>query len=629
MKKHSLFIVTFILGTCIGLCSSIRVPLSIVEDKALSIVEDVPLNQNTRIETGVETLQSDSSAMAIGLPQGYTGQGVLVGVYDTGIDYNHINFRDPATNRTRISMAILYRETEGAADSIREVYTEPACIDTLTTDTHATWHGTHTSGTAAGSYRGMGWQGMAPGATLALCGTSKLKHDRMEDALRSIFAHADELEMPCVINVSIGNCTGWKDGLSPIPQLCEELTDGGEAPGRIIVFSAGNDGSKDFTFEHTFTASDQPVYSMLEAPKDKEGQPQYRNFGIEAYMSDSLPMRISLVAYDTLQHREVDYQLVNLRGDVLTPAMLADTLYYTDSIAPEHDFRRYVCVEVEDTCRMQTTDVEHTVLAVRFDGRRGSTMVGYYVMDSAVGSYALRDGGQPGWLHSDSRHSINEYCCTESVISVGSYSLLDSLVNILGNTVRTETPRHEVADFSSYGTTYYGVDKPDVICPGVFVISSFSTFCEDKISYYTSGRKPDSPLYYCMDATEEEPRPNYWSADKGTSMSSPVMAGIIALWLEACPTLTTNQVRQILRDTSRFDDYCAHCPIDPRQAGFGKVDALAGMDAVLALAGIERVTIDAAPHRQGIFDLYGREFDIPRSQLPRGLYIIDGRKVRI
>lgn len=110
------------------------------------------------------------------------------------------------------------------------------------------------------------------------------------------------------------------------------------------------------------------------------------------------------------------------------------------------------------------------------------------------------------------------------------------------------------------------------------------------------------------------------------------MAGIIALWLEACPTLTTNQVRQILRDTSRFGDYCAQCPIDPRQAGFVKVDAIAGMDAVLALAGIERVTIDASdasPYLHGIFDLYGRELDIPRSQLSRGLYIIDGRKVRI
>lgn len=194
-------------------------------------------------------------------------------------------------------------------------------------------------------------------------------------------------------------------------------------------------------------------------------------------------------------------------------------------------------------------------------------------MDSAVGSYALRDGGQPGWLRSNSRHSINEYCCTESVISVGSTAWWILRSNILGNTVRTETPRHEVADFSSYGTTYYGVDKPDVICLGVFVITSFSTFCEDKNSYYTSGRKPDSPLYYCMDATEEEPRSNYRSADKGTSMSSPVMAGI------------------------------------------------------------ERVTIDASsdvsPYLHGIFDLYGRELDIPCSQLSRGLYIIDGRKVRI
>lgn len=610
---------TIILGTCMGLASSIQVPLSIYEDE--------PLNRNSRIDTGVEVLQTDSAAHQLGLPQGYTGRGVLVGIYDTGIDYNHINFHHPETGETRISMAILYRELEGAADSIREVYLDPMQIDTLTTDTHATWHGTHTAGTAAGSYRGWGLQGMAPEASLALCGSSKLERDRMEDALRSIFARADELQMPCVVNVSIGNAIGWKDGKSPIPLLCEELTDGGEAPGRVIVFAAGNDGAKEFSLDHTFVETDQPVYTMLQAPKNGKGEAEYRNFGIEAYSSDGLPMDLSLVAYDTLRHEEVDFALQNLRGEQFSPVMLQDTAYYTDSIAPEHDDRRYLCWEMEDTCTLQTADPIHTVLAARFRGQKGSSFTAYYVMNGSIGTYRLSDAGQPGWLHSTAGNSISDFCCTESVISVGAYNGgVDSLVNILGNTIYPIEANGRVASFSSYGTTGYGVDKPDVVAPGVSVISSFSTFCDASLDYYTSGRNPKSPIVYQLPPAYADDRWNYWSADVGTSQAAPVVAGIIALWLEADPELTTNQIREILRTTSRFDESCLSPDIDSRQAGFGKVDAVAGMEAVLALAGIEIVNADSSESegKSVIYDLYGRKIPAPTA---RGLYIIDGKRV--
>lgn len=547
----------------------------------------------------------------MGLPHGYTGQGVLVGVYDTGIDYNHISFRHPESGQTRISLAILYRELEGAADSIREVYSSPAAIDTLTTDTHLSTHGTHTAATAAGSYRGWGLQGMAPEASLALCGTSSLERDRMEDALRSIFAYADDLGMPCVVNVSIGNATGWKDGLSAIPQLCEELTDGGEAPGRVIVFAAGNDGNKDFCLHHRFEATDQPVYTMLQAPKNGQVT-QYRNFGLETYSSDSLPMSCTLVAYDTLRHCEADFQLLTLSGDTLTATQLRDTVYYTDSLAIDHNNRRYLCWEMQDTCTLITPDPQHTILAARFMGQRGSEFTSYYYMDSSIGRYTLTDASQPGWLTSNSQHSVSEFCCTESVISVGAYNGgVDSLTNILGNTLYPIVPSGHVADFTSYGTTDYGVDKPDVLCPGVSVISGFSSFCDDKVDYYTSGRNPKSPIIYQLPPAYEGDRSYYWTADVGTSQSAPVMAGIIALWLEACPTLTTQQIRHILQQTSLVDDALlsdALAGVDQRQIGFGKVDAVAGMKSVLTLTDAMPAVTNAAsePANGPVFDLYGR-----------------------
>lgn len=609
---------SIILGTCMGLLGSLQVP---------SCFTDRPQNHISRVETGVEQLQNDTTASLIGLPQGYTGRGVIVGIYDTGIDYNHINFRHPDTGDTRINMAVLYRALDGVGDSIREVYTDPLLIDTLTTDTHSTWHGTHTAGTAAGSYQGWGLQGMAPESDLILCGSARLERDRMEDALRSIFARADELDQPCVVNVSIGNATGWKDGLSAIPQLCDELTDGGEAPGRIIVFAAGNDGNKAFSVEHQFEATGQPVYTMLEAPRKGE-MAEYRNFGIETYCSDSLPMRCALVAYDTLRHCEAEFQLLNLKGDTLTAAMLQDTLYYTDSIAYDHNCRRYLCWEMEDTCRMLTADPVHTILAARYEGQQGASFTSYFVMDGSIGKYAMTDAGQPGWLSADSQHSINEFCCTESVISVGAYNGgVDSLTNILGNTIYPIVPHGQVADFSSYGTTDYGVDKPDVIAPGVSVISSFSTFCDEKVDYYTSGRNPKSPLIYQLPPAYADERWYYWSADVGTSQAAPVVAGIIALWLQACPTLTTHQVRDILRETSRLDAHVLNDFPDSRRAGFGKIDAVAGMKQVLDLAGMSTIETAQPKDPNVIYDLMGRRVTLDSSAL-HGIYVIGGKKVR-
>lgn len=606
---------TIILGTCIGLLGSVQVPLGFSQDHVL--------NHTTRIATRVERMHDAADAQSMGLPQGYTGRGVLVGVYDTGIDFGHANFRSPDDGQTRISLAVLYRDVEGPADSIREAYIDPALIDTLTTDNPASWHGTHTAGVAVSSDNAFGLRGMAPEATLALCGSAMLERDRMEDALRSIFAHADEQGMPCVVNVSVGNAIGWKDGKSPLNQLCDSLTDGGNAPGRIIVFAAGNDGAKDFTLQHTFQSNSAPVYTMLQAPL-KDGAPEYRNFGFETFSSDSLPLSMSLVAYDTLQHREVDYQLLNLRGDTLTPVMLCrDTAYYEDSLCVDHDLRRYICFGVEDTCRLQTADPQHTVLAARFYGQRGTSFTSYYVMDSNIGLYTCTDGNQPGWLRASSEQSISEFCCTESVISVGAYNGgVDSLVNILGNTLYPISPNGQVADFSSYGITDYGVTKPDVLAPGVSVISGFSSFCDDKLDYYTSGRNPKSPLICQQLSPYDEERCHYWAADVGTSQSAPAVAGIIALWLQADPTLTTHQVRQLLRQTSVIDDRWL-ATTDPRRYGLGRIDALAGMCQLLGIA-----SVDLFPTTQtsAVFDLYGRRVQGSPSQL-HGLYVVGGKLI--
>lgn len=595
-------------GRQVGRVVSLQVPMASLDGvSALGAIESLSANRqhsvtcfNTRQETGVAELHGFSTE----IPEvhGYTGQGVLIGMIDTGIEYNHLNFLSPATGQTRLKGAVLYRSEEGDAADIREYYTQPAQIDTLTTDNSDKAHGTHTTGVAAGSYPGLGLQGMAPEADLMLCGTKVLKDDRLIDALYQTFALADELDEPCVVNLSIGNPIGWKDGLSPLNLACEALTDGGKAPGRVIVFSAGNDGAKPYVAHHEFQDS-LPVYALLQ-PYRQQGEDVYINPNLDVYCSDSLPLRLDYHLYDTLRHEFLP---------------LPFEQHLLDTIEAGHSNRRHLLLDA-DTCHM--SPYPNCRLAAQLQGTPGSSFTLYYINRESV-SYAILPGGTGSqWLCGSPEGSISDLCTTQSVLSAGAYCAVDSLVNIFGRVHHPDAPRHHVCGFSSYGHSWQGDAYPDVLCPGAAIISGYSRFWADMVTYYyTSGRYLDSPMMYVI--TPEAGGPTYyWVHAVGTSLSAPVLAGIIALWMQACPTLSVQVIRQILRQSSRFDDYCMQAPGGLLQAGCGKVDAVAGLQAVLALAG-QTITTLPEPTTGVCFDLMGR----PLRSANSGLFLRNGVKV--
>jgi subtilisin family serine protease len=76
----------------------------------------------------------------------------------------------------------------------------------------------------------------------------------------------------------------------------------------------------------------------------------------------------------------------------------------------------------------------------------------------------------------------------------------------------------------------------------------------------------------------------------GTSMSSPAVTGIVALMLEANPHLTTAEVCDIIRSTSRNDDKTG--PLHANDSvsvrwGWGKVDAINAVNAAYDRLSIE------------------------------------------
>jgi len=90
----------------------------------------------------------------------------------------------------------------------------------------------------------------------------------------------------------------------------------------------------------------------------------------------------------------------------------------------------------------------------------------------------------------------------------------------------------EVADFSSRGPTIDGIPKPDILSPGVNIVSL---------------RSPNSHL----DKLYKNNRVNkYYLSMSGTSMATPICAGVVALMLQANPNLTPDQVKKKLLETA-------------------------------------------------------------------------------
>ncbi|MBT2719795.1 S8 family serine peptidase [Bacillus sp. ISL-46] len=118
--------------------------------------------------------------------------------------------------------------------------------------------------------------------------------------------------------------------------------------------------------------------------------------------------------------------------------------------------------------------------------------------------------------------------------------------------------------FEIDGTTWTWKDEPSVTAPGVDIIS-------------TRVLAPVSSLGATSDAELIEPAYlPFYTTMSGTSMATPHVAGIVALLLEAKPTLTPDEIKKVLQDTAtNMPGY------ETWEVGTGYVNAYDALDAVL------------------------------------------------
>ena len=156
-----------------GNIAIVSMPLNGVEQIAeLKCVRRIQLSRPVaqKMDRVREAVGVNKIHQGVGLPQAYTGKGVVTGIVDGGIDPNNINFLKPDGTTRYGYLSRLYTSSAGKDGYIWESYFPKAqlpeiakhrksmdnvfAIEDFETDNRGQFHGTHTTGIMAGGYKG-------------------------------------------------------------------------------------------------------------------------------------------------------------------------------------------------------------------------------------------------------------------------------------------------------------------------------------------------------------------------------------------------------------------------------------------------------------------------------------------
>lgn len=559
------------------------------------------MNENGRLKSKVSEVATEEMAVTKNhLPQAYTGKNVLVGIIDIGIDFNHAAFRH-ADGSTRIKMALV---SEGG--TLLE-FTDESQIAGLTSDLSYESHGSHVAGTAAGSIvEGTNKQGMAPEADLLLCGLgNNLAESNMVFAIKKMFDYSKAVEKPCVINLSIGHVNNFHDGIiSGVLRTLKEYynEDAKNKEGRIVVFSSGNSGGYHAAIYEDLPAAGTDGYNLRtvlgetkqETHFDDELEPTtvnyYESINNFFYMQDGSDF-------------DVDVKVVNVKtGEIheLTEKPIYTLLDAPLTSLPKEkgvnpvNNKTYVRFELYNPHMFHESDLK---LAYFVKGPAGKK---FRAMDRREGSTSgYHSAGLSGFTEGQDNGAFNAHTCGEEVIGVGGYVSEYKWKSINGETYwfTTNKENNKILTFSSWGVDDDGVSHPDVVAPGSAICSAYNYY---DASYFDDGGDVLAGKTPKITDRVTLPYPfghdQYYGAMCGTSMAAPNATGVIALWLQAKPTMTYADVRDLIQKSSYHDEFTSNPENIPSsnilQAGAGKIDALEGLRQLTGSTGIQAVEAD-------------------------------------
>lgn len=502
----------------------------------------VPLMDQARQFSGVDRVHSGD-----GLDTPFTGRGVVIGVIDQGFEYRHIAFLD-SDNQTRVK-AVWNRWGYSTGTDQEPTTDIPATSDGIASSAHAT----HVAGIAAGSHISENdWYGVAPDAELVMIPSEFDTNEVLED-VKYISDMARAEGKPWVVNMSFGGNLGSHDGTDPAYTTLDDLITA--QPGGMIVAAVGNDGLTHLHASHAFTAP---------AGTDPDTIRLAVNPGSYATIVDIWCDQTDSLSHFTLRPFIYD----GGKRTYLEEAVVNEIVAH--EIAPFNRKEHY-------TVTAPTSAIHsygyNSLLGLELAGHEGTSLHAWTTTN--LGTFATV--GEAGYAVPDNAYTV----CAPAHgmlhgVSVASYNSTKVYDNVRGQRqVANFGEVGEISTFSNRGPSLHGVPQPTLAAPGAMVISSLSKYEQGftKEASYIAGDVKRGLKHF------------YYGAYAGTSMATPMVTGSIALWLQANPLLTHEQILDILRTTAVMPD---GTETDAEgwnaQWGFGRLDTYEGLKAALRLA---------------------------------------------
>lgn len=486
------------------------------------------------------------------LESSYTGANVIVGVVDQGLDYTHPDFIDDQ-GRTRVLRYwdhTMNGPNSPAPYGYGNVWDSTEInLGLCTSNEETSAHGSTVTGMAAGNGFANGQhKGMAPDANIVFVETNFNLPNwtlTIADAVDYIFKVADTLDMPAVVNLSLGAYFGSHDGKDPAGQAIENLLDA--KAGRIVVCAAGNSGAQGKYHVRNTVTADTSFTWFLNNPSNVIS-PNAIFFDLWSDLSEAnwdFALGADSPSYSFRGRSNFHGAQSSLGGSPIIDTIwnngnrIATFEAYTEVVSGNYHLQLLVN-NVDSTdylFRFETTG------SGSYDLWSGS-WAGFNTIVESIPSPAT----MPDIVHyvlPDSLQSIvSSWNCSDKVISVGNMRSMIEYEDLDGNQqIDASTAVGDLSPNSSKGPNRQGNTKPDVVAAGDF----------------TFGPAPEwvllNPAYNLVIDSG-----GMHVLNGGTSMASPVVAGIAALYLERCRYATYDQFKNDLITSSYSDSYTGAVP---------------------------------------------------------------------
>ena len=502
--------------------------------------------------TGVSSLRGAGPAFT-----GLNGQGIIWGDVDSGIDWTHADFKDPA-GLTRIKFLWDQTDALGPAPGAFGYGSEwtAAQIDAgLCRETDPSAHGTHVAGIGAGDGSATGngqpafqYVGMAPLADIVMVKTD-FSTAGVVDGVNYVFQTAAAQGQLAACNLSLGSHYGPHDGTSTFEQALSSLT----GPGKVLAKSAGNENNSNIHAE--VFATPAGGYARLNVPSPSSAANTF--IAVDGY-------------YDQLDNIAVS--LVTANGTVLGPvargASLVQTVpgqgtaYVENGLSPTNSGDYEIYVELSSNgAAIASGNWDIFVYAVSLGATGEVDLWRFY--ENVPGTPRFTSGAQNDELVSEPGNAL-------SICTVASWTSKRYWTSIDGNSYNFTGAVNpgNLSPFSSPGPTRDGRQKPDIAAPGSAIVAARSA----------QALPAPAAALVVPDGVHV--------ANQGTSMAAPHVTGAFALLLQNRGAITTSQACQLLASNALVDAYTG--PVWNNKWGFGKLYISQPVPAVL-----EAVTVDA------------------------------------